>query len=91
LKITIPLLQEVTKYVLIISVLGSLAQFSHVRVMTSGGPGYTSRTLIYELYYTAFGASDFGQGCAIAILFVIESLIFTFLINRFVAREKVEF
>jgi multiple sugar transport system permease protein/raffinose/stachyose/melibiose transport system permease protein len=59
--------------------------------MTGGGPGDISRTVIYQLYYKAFSASDFGQGCAIAILFVIECLILTFIINKFVAREKIEF
>lgn len=91
LKITIPLLQDVTKYVLIISVLGSMSQFAHVRIMTAGGPGDSSRTVIYQLFYKAFSASDFGQGCAIAIIFIVQCLILTFIINRFVAREKIEF
>ncbi len=91
LKITIPLLREVTKYLLVLSVLGCMSQFAHVRIMTGGGPGDVSRTVIYHLYFKAFSASDFGQGCAIAIIFVIECLILTFFINRFVAREKIEF
>ena len=90
-NISIPLLQDVIKYVLILSTLGCMAQFAHVRTMTAGGPGDTSRTVIYQLYYKAFSASDYGQGCAIAIIFVIECLVLTFFINRFVAREKIEF
>ena len=91
LKITIPLLQEVTKYLLVLSVLGCMSQFAHVRIMTAGGPGDASRTVIYQLYYKAFSASDFGQGCAIAIIFVFECLMLTFAINRFIARDKIEF
>ncbi|EPR09395.1 carbohydrate ABC transporter permease [Ruminiclostridium papyrosolvens] len=91
IKITIPLLQDVTKYLLVLSVLGCMSQFAHVRIMTAGGPGDASRTVIYELYYRAFSASDYGQGCAIAIIFIIECLLFTLIINKFVAREKVEF
>ncbi len=91
LKITIPLLQDVTKYLLVLSVLGCMSQFAHVRIMTAGGPGDASRTVIYELYYRAFSASDYGQGCAIAIIFIIECLLFTLVINKFVAKEKVEF
>jgi len=91
IKITIPLLQDVTKYLLVLSVLGCMAQFAHVRIMTAGGPGDASRTVIYQLFYKAFSASDFGQGCAIAIIFVFECLVLTFIINRFVAREKIEF
>lgn len=91
LKITIPLLQEVIKYVLVLSVLGCMSQFAHVRIMTAGGPGDMSRTVIYQLYYTAFSVSDFGQGCAIAVIFILQCLVLTFAINRFVAREKIEF
>ena len=91
IKITIPLLQDVTKYLLVLSVLGCMSQFAHVRIMTAGGPGDASRTVIYELYYRAFSASDYGQGCAIAIIFIIECLLITLIINKFVAREKVEF
>ncbi len=91
IKITIPLLQDVSKYLLVLSTLGCMSQFAHVRIMTAGGPGEISRTVIYQLFYKAFSASDFGQGCAIAILFVLECLVITLLINRFVAKEKIEF
>lgn len=91
IKITIPLLQEMTKYVLFVSILGCMSQFAHVRVMTAGGPGEASRSVIYQLYYTAFTKSDFGQGSAIAIIFIIQCLIVTVIINKFVAREKIEY
>lgn len=91
LRVTIPLLQYVINYVVILSVLGSMAFYSHVRVMTSGGPGDLSRTVVYQMYYTAFETSQFGKGTAIAVLFVLECLVISFLIQRFVAREKLEF
>jgi len=91
IKITIPLLQDVTKYLLVLSILGCMSQFAHVRIMTGGGPGDISRTVVYQLYYVAFSTSDFGRGCAIAIIFVIECLILTFIINKFVAQERIEF
>lgn len=90
-RITIPLLQEVIKYVLIVSSLGSMAFYAHVRVMTAGGPGDLSRTVIYQMYYTAFDTSQFGKGTAIAVIFILQCLIISFLIQRFVAREKLEF
>ncbi|PHV70815.1 ABC transporter permease [Sporanaerobium hydrogeniformans] len=89
--ITIPLLTDVIKYVLILSVLGSMSLFAHVRVMTSGGPGDSSRTVIYQMYYTAFSTSEFGVGSAIAVLFIIECLFVTVLINKFTAKERIEF
>lgn len=91
LRITIPLMQDVIKYVLILSMLGSMAFYSHVRIMTSGGPGDLSRTVVYQMYYIAFETSQFGKGTAIAVLFVLECLLISFLIQRFVARERLEF
>jgi len=91
LRVTIPLLQYVINYVVILSVLGSMAFYSHVRVMTSGGPGDLSRTVVYQMYFTAFETSQFGKGTAIAVLFVLECLVISFLVQRFVAREKLEF
>ncbi|WP_235949592.1 carbohydrate ABC transporter permease [Paenibacillus glycinis] len=91
MRITIPLLQNIIKYVLILSTLGSMAFYSHVRVMTAGGPGDKSRTVIYQMYYTAFDTSEFGKGTAIAVVFILECLLISFLIQRFVARDKLEF
>lgn len=91
MKITIPLMQDVIKFVLIVSILGSMGMFAHVEVMTRGGPGYLSRTIVYEMYYRAFMSSEFGVGSAVAVVFVVECLIVTLLLNRFLARERLEF
>lgn len=91
LRITIPLLQDVIKYVLILSTLGSMAFYGQVRVMTAGGPGDMSRTVVYQMYYTAFDTSEFGKGTAIAVIFILECLLISLLIQRFVAKEKLEF
>jgi len=91
LRITIPLLRYVIHYVTILSVLGSMAFYSHVRVMTSGGPGDLSRTVVYQMYYTAFETSQFGKGTAIAVIFVLECLFIAFIIQRIFAKEKLEY
>lgn len=89
--ITIPLLQDIIKYVLIISVLGCMGLYVHVKMMTSGGPGDATMTVIYLLFNTAFRDMEFGRGCAVAMLFLGECVVVSSLINRFVAREKIEF
>lgn len=89
--ITIPLLKDITKYVLTISTLGSMGMFAHVRVMTAGGPGDATRTAIYQMYYTAFSRSDFGSGSAIAVFFIVECLIVTWIINKAMKNERVEY
>lgn len=91
IKITIPLLREIIKYVVVISTLGSMAMFAYSRIMTNGGPGYASRTIMYEMYYTAFSTSQFGKGCAVAIIFIFECLILNFIINKCFSDEKLEY
>ena len=68
-----------------------MRQFEHVKIMTGGGPGSASRTIVYEIFYTAFNTSEFGKGCAMAVIFVAICLVINICINKFVAREKVEF
>jgi multiple sugar transport system permease protein/raffinose/stachyose/melibiose transport system permease protein len=91
IKIVIPLLQDIIKFLLIISVMGCMRQFEHVKIMTSGGPGSASRTIVYELYYTAFSTSEFGKGTALAVIFVVICLAINIFINSTVAKEKIEF
>jgi len=90
-KITIPLLQEIIKFLLTVTIINCMGMFAVVRIMTNGGPGYSSRSIVYQLYYVAFEVQNFGQGCAIAILFIIECLLVTFLINSIIAKEKLEY
>lgn len=89
--ITIPLLQEVVKFVLILTITGCLGMFGQVSIMTNGGPGDITRTTVYHLYYTAFSLSDYGAGNAIAVIFAIEGMAVIAFLNRFVARYRVEY
>lgn len=91
IRIIIPLLQDVLKFLLIISVMGCMRQFEHVKIMTGGGPGSLSRTIVFQLFYTAFTTSEFGKGCATAVLFIAICLTINAVINATIAREKIEF
>lgn len=91
IKITIPLLQDVFKYVLTGATIGTLGMYGMIAVMTKGGPGRASRSVIYEMIYQAFETSRFGFGCAIALIFLVECIFWAFLINRYVAREPIEY
>lgn len=91
IHVTLPLLQDVFKYVLIGATIGTLGMYSQIAVMTRGGPGRASRTVIYEMYYQAFETSRYGYGCAIALLFLIECLFWAFVINKYIARERIQY
>ncbi|MCX7709985.1 MAG: sugar ABC transporter permease [Clostridia bacterium] len=88
-KITMPLLGETFKFCLVISITGGLKGFNEMYVMTQGGPGTYTNTLTYMMYKQAFMANNYGFGCAVAAVLVLECLIFTVLINKFVARDRI--
>lgn len=78
-RITIPLLRPTTLYLVILSTISSFQIFTQIVMMTSGGPGYATETIVHVIYNTAF--RDFNYGTASAqsvILFVIIMIIAIF-------------
>ena len=86
-KITIPLLSETYKTCLILALTSGLKGFEQMFIMTGGGPGTATHTLTMLMYKSMFRLNDFGYGCAIATILLIQCLIVTYLINKYVARE----
>ena len=71
-SITLPLLRPTMLLVLVIQVIASFQVFGQVFVMTTGGPGDSTRTVIQYVYESAFVGQRMGEGSAAAwILFVI--------------------
>jgi multiple sugar transport system permease protein len=75
-NITLPLLSPTIFFVTIISLIGAFQVFDLVYVMTGGGPGNASSTMVYYIYRTAFMDFRFGESAAIAmVLFAIIMLV----------------
>ena len=60
-SITMPLLRPVFLFVLVTHVIGSFQIFGQVFVLTSGGPGDATRTVVQHIYETAEIASISGE------------------------------
>ncbi|MFD2610878.1 carbohydrate ABC transporter permease [Paenibacillus gansuensis] len=90
-KITIPLLSETYRFCLVFAVTGGLNAFANMFIMTNGGPGNSTYTLTFMMFRSAFRINEFGYGTAAAAILVIECLLATLIINRFVAREKLTY
>ena len=70
--ITLPLLRPTMLLVVVIQVIASFQVFGQVFVMTTGGPGDSTRTVIQYVYEAAFVNRRMAEGSAAAwILFVI--------------------
>jgi len=85
LNITLPLLSPTILFSTVIGMISSLQVFDQPTVMTNGGPGDSSRTVVMIIYDVAFRNLQFGYGSAIAVLLFLIILILTglqFLLSR---------
>ena len=69
-SITLPLLRPVLLFVMVTHVIGSFQLFGQVFVLTGGGPGDATRTVVQHLYETAF-QNFFQFGAASAMAWVL--------------------
>lgn len=69
--ISLPLLRPVLAFVLVTSVIGSFQVFDTIAVTTQGGPGSSTRTVMWYIYESAFGSFRMGYASAMScVLFV---------------------
>ncbi len=89
--ITLPLLRPITLFVLSITMIYSLQLFIEPFVMTQGGPGNASTSVVYLLYQTAFASYNMGKASAIAvILFAIIGMLTLILMKHFRTKDVYE-
>ena len=81
-SITLPLLRPVFLFVFVIHIIGSFQIFGQVFVMTQGGPGDATRTVVQHLYETAF-RNFFEFGSASAMSWVLFAVILVFSVIQF--------
>ncbi|GHO68136.1 binding-protein-dependent transport system inner membrane protein [Ktedonobacter sp. SOSP1-52] len=77
--ITLPLLSPTLFFVTVISIIHSFEVFDQTYVMTGGGPGKDSYTIVYHLYTLAFQKFEFGSASAAAVVLFAILLALTLL------------
>jgi multiple sugar transport system permease protein len=71
LKITLPLLKPVTSMIITLTLINTIQVFDHIFVMTNGGPGTSTLTLVQYLYGTAFQNYNLGYGSALGVVILV--------------------
>lgn len=66
--ITLPLLQRTTALVLVLTMISYMQEFTHIQVMTQGGPVRSSETLVLYIYNKAFNDLQMGYASAMSVL-----------------------
>lgn len=84
--ITFPLISPTTFFLAVTMGIFSFSMLAEVKVMTGGGPGNATFTLVYHIYTEAFTKYDMGYASAVAILFFIIILIITLI--QWIGQEK---
>lgn len=69
--VTLPLLRPILVFVVATGTIGSFQIFDTVAVATQGGPGTSTRTLMWYIYQTGFGGFRMGYASAISCAMLI--------------------
>jgi multiple sugar transport system permease protein len=70
-SITIPMLRRTIAMSLVISVIGSLLAFTQFYVLTRGGPGTDTQTVVMYVYQRGFVQLQLGAASALSIVLVV--------------------
>jgi multiple sugar transport system permease protein len=71
LLITVPLLRRTIALSLIISIIGSLLAFNQFFILTQGGPGTSTATVVLWIYEQAFINLHLGEATTLSLVLVI--------------------
>ncbi|NJO95785.1 MAG: sugar ABC transporter permease [Pleurocapsa sp. CRU_1_2] len=74
LDITLPLMRPYLFLVGVISAISATKVFEEIFIMTQGGPGNSSKTVVYYLYERAFQDLDISYACTIGLVLFLGIL-----------------
>ncbi|MDQ1914785.1 sugar ABC transporter permease [Paenibacillus sp. GD4] len=70
-KIIWPMLMPTNLYIIVITTINTFQCFALIQLLTSGGPVYSTSTVMYGVYEQAFHLGQFGMASAMGILLAI--------------------
>jgi len=87
--ITIPLLRRSIVLSLVISIIGSLLAFNQFFIITDGGPGSSTQSVVMQIYETFNASMSVGSASAMSVVLVAVVGFITFLQIHFLSRDDV--
>ncbi len=85
--VIVPLLAPTTLFMLVVNTIGSFQVFTKVYILTKGGPGYATNTLVFSIYKRAFEDLLFGMASAEALILFAIIGVFSFFQFRMFSKE----
>ncbi len=88
IRITLPLLKPSTLYLVLLSTIGSFQVFTQIIMMTGGGPGNATETLVHLIYKTGFRDFEFGLASAQSVVLFVIILFFSIIQFRVLRHDE---
>ena len=78
LRIKLPFIAPVILFCVTYATIGGLQVFDSIKILTNGGPGDATRSVVMYMYSEAFSAGELGTGAASALtLLVVITVVVT--------------
>lgn len=77
LRIKVPMIAPVILFCVTYATITGLQMFESVRILTSGGPGDATTSMVMYMYEQTFSAQDVGAGASAALVLLITIILVT--------------
>ncbi len=88
--IILPLISGAFTINFTLSLINGLKVFDQISVMTDGGPGFTTETIVYLLYKVGFNEGRQGFGTAVGIVLLVIIIILNTIQQKFLKSREVQ-
>ena len=88
--ITLPLISGSFTICFTLSLINGLKVFDQIAVMTDGGPGFATETIVYLLYKSGFGEGRQGYGTAVGVVLLFIILILNNIQSAILRKREVQ-
>ncbi len=89
-RIKLPLISQTVTINVILSVIAGLKAFDYSFIMTNGGPGKSTKTLMFQVYETAFTDQKMGRASAFSVLAFAFIILITVIMLAYMNKREVE-
>lgn len=87
INITIPGLSPTLFFLLIVDIINAFQAFGQVNIMTTGGPGDSTKVLVFAIYRDAFFNNRFGMASAESVVLFAIMLVLTLIQFKYEKRS----
>lgn len=88
--VKLPLISSTITINVILNVIAGLKAFDYAFIMTNGGPGKSTRTLMFQIYQIAFTDQKMGRASAFSVVAFFVIILITVFMLFFMNKREVE-